>query len=272
MNFIKYSIYILLITASIMACNLERQIDLEIPEAPRELVIECYLEPGQPMYALVLESQGFFDTLGATNNPIVQGATVIISHNGQSDTLNPGIFTDGQKIYNYGNNNAIVPADFTSEFSLEVTDATGRRATATTRIMPQVPLDSITYEFLSDSTAVVLTYNQDDPNVPNFYRRLTHRTEYIPDSLQLDFFIDDNITSDGQTIVGGPPIFEVNDTLIITLFHITEEFYDYINTRQISVESNGNPFATPGVIVDNVEGGIGIFTGYSRYQEQIILE
>ena len=122
MNFFKSILYIFLLTASIMACNLEKQIDLDIPEAPKELVIECYLEPGKPLLALVLETQDFFDTLG-TDLPIVTDATVVISHNGQLDTLALGFYTDGEKVYNYGKPTVIVPQDFTTEYTLTVTDA-----------------------------------------------------------------------------------------------------------------------------------------------------
>lgn len=271
MNFFKSILYIFLLTATIMSCDLEKQIDLDIPEAPKELVIECYLEPGKPLLALVLETQDFFDTLG-TSLPIVTDATVVISHNGQLDTLAFGGYLDGDKVYNYGKPAVIVAEDYNTEYTLTVTDPTGRKATGTTKVLPPVPLDSITYNFLSDSSAIVLTYNQDDPNVSNFYRRLTHRTETIVDSLKLDFTIDDNITSDGQTIVGGPPIFNVNDTLIVSLYHISEEYHDFIITREESVNSNGNPFATPGIIVSNIDGGIGIFTGFSKDRQQVILE
>jgi len=49
----------------------------------------------------------------------------------------------------------------------------------------------------------------------------------------------------------------------------TEEYYLYKLTLQNFYENNGNPFAQPVQIYSNIEGGLGIFAGYSFDQVNI---
>ncbi|MBK7409342.1 MAG: DUF4249 family protein [Saprospirales bacterium] len=43
------------------ACNLEKEIELNLPLYDSQLVVECYLEPGKPFNLLLSRSAGFFD-------------------------------------------------------------------------------------------------------------------------------------------------------------------------------------------------------------------
>jgi len=45
-----------------------------------------------------------------------------------------------------------------------------------------------------------------------------------------------------------------------------------LETIDDAQDSNGNPFAQPGAIVDNIDGGIGIFTFFSYDRDTLIIE
>ena len=263
----KNILYIL--SASVLlffsACDtLQKEVDLNLPEFESKLSVDCYLEIGQPFRAIISETTPYFGGLN-TGLPVVSGATVTITHNGVVDTLEEGLFFDffTGKFFNYGST-TLVPADYTNDFSLSVVDSAGRTLTATTKLLEPVTLDSIQIlPPLQDSSYSYLSFFQDDPNETNFYYRTTHKTLPIADSLKTAFVVDDLVINgqENQIVLGGPPNFRYGDTAVITLFHITESHHSFIESYTASVQNNGNPFAQPGSVVSNVQGGFGIFTG-----------
>ena len=86
MNFIKY-ISISLITLAMFSCDLEKEVEIDLPDYEGRLVVECYLEPGEPMTLLLTKSSPYFEAF--PENPeefiggiIEEGETVEIKHNG----------------------------------------------------------------------------------------------------------------------------------------------------------------------------------------------
>jgi hypothetical protein len=270
----KILVFVLTI-AAFASCNLENEIDLNLPEFESQLVVECYLEPGKPYRANLFRTTSYYAPTSDLLNSIVQDATVIITYQGVADTLLTGLYIDGSNLYAYGSS-TIVPADYTSDFFLEVIDSAGNRITATTKIAPPIQLDSIQTEplsLLNDSTLVVITFSQENPAIKNFYRRMQYRTDASEtDSLKVDFVVNDEITSNGQLVLGTPPIFVRGDTMVIQYMEITEDFYEYVESREALESANGNPFAQPGVLKTNIIGGIGIFTGFTPTQQTYYLQ
>lgn len=79
---LKRFLYALLLPllALLSACDMEKDIEVDLPDHAPQLVVECYLEPGKPLRATVLESSGYFDE---PVPPLVPDARVYITHNGQ---------------------------------------------------------------------------------------------------------------------------------------------------------------------------------------------
>lgn len=275
--FISFSFCILI---SLLSCNLEKEVDIDLPEYTSEVVVECYLEPGQPYRLLLTRSAGYFDALPTSDDAVAdileEEATVTIEHKGNvvelANTFDFSFFITG-KIANYVATE-IVPADFDSDFNLEITTKDGRQITGTTRIMPFVPIDSLVVEFgpsPGDTMARVLTYFTDDTDTENYYRRMFHIGTL--DSLEQEFALDDRFVDDGTVVFGTNYDYAQGDTLIASLFHITVDYHDYLNSVINSVFGNGNPFGQASTIVSNVKGdGIGIFTGFSLDRKQVIVE
>ncbi len=278
----KKSLYILLasITILIGACDLEKEVDLNLPEFEPKLVVECYLEPGKPYRVILSESVGYFGTLDL-DLPVVNNATVMITHNGIKDTLINSVFVEPSpggnpllaKVFNYGSS-TLVPEDYNSDFHLEIVDSAGRTITATTQLLPVVPLDSVQYLYLQDSSASLLTIHTDNPNETNWYYRTQHKTVVTLDSLKGGFVLDDELItgSNNSMAVGGPPVYDAGDTAIVTLYHITESYAEFLETTAAAQQNNGNPFATPSSIKSNIVGGLGIFTGLTYFRETYYLD
>jgi hypothetical protein len=91
MNKILIFIFAIAVFAS---CNLEKEIDLNLPEFESQLVVECYLEPGKPYRANIFQTTSYYAPTSDLFNSVVQNATVIITYQGVSVTLSPGIYVD----------------------------------------------------------------------------------------------------------------------------------------------------------------------------------
>jgi len=181
----KYLAIIFSLTAAILitACgNLEKDINLDLPVYESQYVVECYLEPGQPFSLLLTKSVPYFEPfpenpLDFVESILVDSAKVVISHSGKDYVLDNGVFFHPftKKLFNYSNAD-LVPGGHDNDFSLKIITPGGKTITATTRILPVVPIDSVVVEYESetDTLARVLTYLTDDPATKDYYRRMLH--------------------------------------------------------------------------------------------------
>lgn len=264
-------------------CNPEQDVDLDLPEYANELAVECYLEPGHPYELLLTESVpyfGEFDGIEDILPALITDALVVITHDGVSDTLefdptdildlaNDSIpfnnwFNGRKKVHNF-KSASLVPLDYDSDFTLYILDSEGRELTGTTRLLTPVHQDTLEIEFNAAGTeALVRGRWQDDPSQRNWYRwsqqriRRSGRLAY-----RLNLVVDDRLGNGEEFIVSSFYEHEPGDCLLVSLFHIEQEFADYMDAVDDAEDSNGNPFAQPGSILSNVEGGIGIFTALS---------
>ncbi|MBK9015366.1 MAG: DUF4249 domain-containing protein [Saprospiraceae bacterium] len=256
----------LLFTFSFQSCgNLEKEIDLDLPEYQPRYVVECYLEPGQPFSLLLTRSAPYFepfptDLLNFVENILVDSAEVTITHNGvdyvlaNEPTINPFTF----KLNNY-TNPALVPTEYDNDFSLKITTPDGKTITATTRLLPVVPIDSIVVEFdeEQDTLARCLTYISDDPATVDFYRRMLHHNSLLDSIPNQDFTTNDDFVDDRTIVFGTSYEFKEGDTIYNTMFHIDRAYFDFWESTFNAITSNGNPFGQPSSIISNLEGDAG---------------
>ncbi len=256
---------------SLAACNLTKDVDINLPDYQSQPSVECYLEPGQPFRLLLTHSYGFFDPFGLDSNflqkTLLEGATVTISYNGQTDTLTNGLFFTfiaPIKLFNY-QSNQLVPTTPGVEYALNITlPNNGGNIVGRTTMLPSVPIDSVVVEFSPDidTLARVLTYINDDRTMPNYYRRLLNygSLDSVPEQ---DFLVDDRIVKTDLIAFGTGYELVEGDTAFNTIFHINKDYYDYYESIQLAIIGNLSPFAQPSPIKGNVSGSsnpLGIFT------------
>lgn len=267
-NILK-NIFLIAALAFLFACNLTKDVDIELPEYSRQPVVECYLEPGKPFRLLLTQSYSFFDPFGLDssflNKTLLQGAFVTISYNGRTDTLANQLAFDPSplKIFNYVGTN-IVPSTPGLEYTLNIVLENGGTITGRTSMLPYVPIDSIVVNWNPDrdTLARVLTYITDDLSQSNYYRRMLHYSslDSVPEQ---DFIVNDRISTNALIAFGTGYELTEGDTVFNTIFHITKDYYDYVESYQLAVASSVNPFAQPSQIKSNVSGSgnpLGIFT------------
>ncbi|MBO0360800.1 DUF4249 domain-containing protein [Hymenobacter sp. BT186] len=263
----------LLALAPLGACDLQQDIDVDIPVLPAQLVVECYLENGQLPQLTVTETVPYL----ATPEPVVPtDVTVRLTlPDGRVQTLPyfPAIDpTTGKGFTHIGIRRIVArPGD---TFKLEVTDTKGRRVTGTATMPGRVPIDSLEYEFNNPPAgppeAYVLTNYKDPPGLGDYYRFQIHRDSIGPDP-EIDYDVDDRLT-DGQSLsLGTSYQFDPGDTLLVTLYHIDRPYYLFRQSVNDARNANGNPFSQPSAIKSTVEGGIGVFTILSYDRKRLII-
>ena len=269
MKSLQYIFLFLITLVALAACNLEKEVDIELPPYERQPVVECYLEPGKPFRLLLSSSYSFFDPFGLDSNflqkTLLQGAAVTISYNNEVVTLAnvPALETNPFKIYNY-TSQTIVPATPGIEYTLNITLPDGKTVTGKSTMLPLVPIDSIRVEWNpeQDTLARMLTYITDDQSKENYYRRLLNYSslDSVPDQ---DFLVSDRISTTELIAFGTGYELTAGDTVFNAIFHISKDYYDYYESVQLAVFGNLNPFAQPSPIKSNVSGTgnpLGIFT------------
>lgn len=253
----------------LVSCNLTRDVNIDLPEYDRQPVVECYLEPGKPFQLLLTRSYAFFDEFGLDSNflqnTLLDGALVTISYDGHTDTLINGIFPELNplKIYNY-KSFSIVPATPGLQFDLNITLPDGTNITGQTVMLPPVPIDSsvVGWNPEKDTLARVLTYITDNRQTQDYYRRILNYStlDSVPEQ---DFVFSDRTSQEPVIAFGTGYDLVEGDTVISAVYHITKEYYDYVESVQLAVSGNINPFAQPSPIKSNVSGSgnpLGIFT------------
>lgn len=262
-----------LLALLLSAVSCSKDFPITLPAHEPQLVVECYLEDGQPLRALVTESTALLDT--SLIPPIIQDAIVTITHAGRTDTLRPCIYADTfrSRIYNYGSS-TIVRADFRAgtEYRIRVIDGRGRQATGVTRFMIPAAIAKMESSRNDEGEVSILTTIADDPASKNYYRLVLKRNS-DRDSIQLNSAFNDELsTAQGAMIIRSRHRFNPGDTVYATLFHLTPEHYQFLNTSQGASSALGNPFAASGEVVSNISGGLGVFAALTFTERRMRVE
>lgn len=267
----KPRITLFLLAALLASCT--QDYDIQLPPEESRLVVECYLEDGQPMRLLLSESTALLDT--GLVPPVFIDAVVTITHRGRVDTLRPFVYIDLERRrgYNYGNP-TIVQADYTSgePYRIDVMDSKGRRAYGVTQFVRPVEITSLTPSFDNEGEAFCTSRFPDDPSTKNYYRLvLTKNAPY--DTVEQDQLFDETfVNNDGDIVFGSGYDYARGDTIHGALYHLTYDYYRYLTTSQNARGALVNPFAVSGEVVSNIEGGIGVFAALSVTRKVVAVE
>lgn len=280
-----YIIFIILI--SIFGCNLEQEIEVDLPDFEERPAVECYLEPGQPFTLLLTKSVAYFDPFPSfyrdefLDAVLENDAQVSIIHNQKVYTLeNELVFNPfTRKVFNYVNRD-FVPSDFENDFELKIVTKDGKTIEAKTRILRPIPIDSVVVQFPEtlekpgDTLARVLTYLTDPPGVENYFRRLLNVSslDSIPEQ---DFIADDKLIDKNVIAFGTAYDYAKGDTIYNTIYHIDQAYFEFLESLFRARAANGNPFAQPSPVISNVRGtanAIGIFTFLSYNRKVTIIK
>lgn len=271
----------------LFSCTKEVTIDLPAPE--KKIVVDGGIYVGAPAEINLTWSTGYFDPIDSASiaNYLISNAVVVVHDGALTDTLHPA-FNPNKPIPIVWRGTTIL-GQVGHTYTLTVV-AEGKTATSTTTINQPVALDSTWFKLEPphDSLGYAWAHLTDPAGPGNGYRWFAKRITKDPAFLAPfgsafdDKFIEgssfdfayyrpstpgssapeDNNEQDGFYITG--------DTIVVQFCSIGQPEVNFFRTYENVVANNGNPFAAPGVIKTNVEGGLGIFCGYSPSYDTII--
>ena len=289
-RFARFCAFSLLTASGLGGCNLQKDIDIPQPAYEEQLVVECILIPGEPYRLAVQRTRPFgaplpqpTDTSGFSFDfeAIPTDAVVVISGPRSIDTIYFSPALD--------DTTAVTPRGYThvgrrrfdgqpgETYSLLIYDGAGHRVTGTTTMLAPVPIDTVEVAFdpkvdSADAKASLLTRYHDPAPSGNAYRYQISKVARGRLDEQQGFEFDDSFTNGQASAVGSSYRFGQNDTLDVAFYHISRDYYNYLNSVDAAQGANGNPFAQPASIKSTVQGGIGVFTSLIGVKQRLILK
>jgi hypothetical protein len=240
-------------------CDFQKDIEIKLPPYEKQLVAECYLEREKGLRVILTETNSYFDSL---RFPFINNAKIILSNNlGLSDTIryNPSIDLETLKFYNY--NSSTFFYDTSGNYNIEIIDSLGRKLKGQTRFLPPPDVDTIMVQFDPEDSSLARfqIYINDFPDQSNYYRVILNE-DSLNSGPVLEFeFTDQNL--DGRRFpIGTTYRFKRGKTMLIRIYHIEQQYYNFLESMEDAARANGNPFAQPATILSPMNGGFGIFT------------
>jgi hypothetical protein len=277
----KLTFILAILVSCLSACNLEKEVKVDLPPFKSMLVAECYIFPNQPVELSLTQTQDYFTQRSDTailKDLFVNDATVKIIYRGKTYPLafNPFPNITEFKYFNYRMPDSI-PYNEGEPIYLEVTDKKGRSITAQTTWLKKPVIDSVMYSFPTptDSFTFLVVQFKDNAATKDYYRfkvkKLNADTGTRINRVVVDYQTDDAVFN-GKGTFGTGRNFRRSDTAEVELFHIPFEYYRFLTTTQQAQSSNGNPFAEPAIIESNITNGIGIFTALPKDKKTVIIK
>jgi len=251
------------------ACN--KVVDVELPDYDAEIAVEMYLEDGDFLKCLVSESVPY---TSSTIQKSLNAAEVIFSDGLTSDTLRPERIEDWEaaRWYNYASPRRFI-ADSTRTYTLTVSDGK-RKMSATTRLSQRmVRIDSLVCRPEKDNKdmfAVGLMI-KDPPAEGDYYRFLITKRMNDYSSDVTDFYVPDVSFNGEEYSFFSDAVYKRNDTLLVRVYSLAADHYNFLQTVNNSRRANFNPFVQPSPLQSNIAGGLGIFTILRYDQRRIVI-
>lgn len=244
-----------IITFIMQGC-FKSDVEVQIPESPRNIVVEGYITPGYPAELMLTESNMLKDDLVLL---AIWNAQVKIGTDTGIMAAKNILYrkTDRRIMVNYGCQDTI-RAGSHSYFNLNIITKDGRTVHASTKIVSPVQIKKVD---LNEDNIVV---HHDLTNDTSKYFKLyiANYKQGKPD-LSRSLLYDQSQTSNTSCVMPLSNYKREADSIVVTLFHIQKEYYDYLNSVDNANSAFTDPLLNPEAIRSNIKGGIGIFTYYT---------
>ncbi len=308
-NAIKYLAFL---CAACIFLSCEEEFVPEINSAPPEIVVEGYIEGGDnptSPYVILTRSVPFFSEINLNNVDgfFVRDAIITVTTDDKVVELEEFCLSElspAQQIIVselFGVNTDSMGLDFCvyidptfsmlgeegKQYDLRI-EAQGKVLTATTNIPQRARISDLAFVDLPgipvDTLRELRVILEDEVDEANFYRYFTNRNDegYLAalNSVLNDLFFDGDKfefplpkaeASDVEFNFETYGFYKVGDTMEIKFCSIDEAHYDFWSTLEFN-RANQGPFSSYTAISYNIEGGIGIWGGYSSSIRRLVVE
>ena len=288
----RYFLLLPVFAMLLVMASCEKQVHIDLGTSAPQVVVQGVIENNAPPYVILNSTIGFFANvdLGTLQNSFLHGATMQISDGTKTISLKEYTLDTGlvNKFYFYAadtsipGNNMIGVLGKTYTLTINYDNKT---YSAVTKIPYPKGLDTLWFGqpvFKGKTTpanALELFGNYTDPDtLGNYVKYFTKRNNdiFYPAGVFSDELVNGKKISNIDLFAGYNDSINVNvdsviyfypgDSVTVKWSEIDKGVYNFWNTYQFSVQSIGNPFATPINIKSNISnGGLGVWAGYGSF-------
>ena len=265
----RYWLFLLLV--SCLACNMQQEVEIELPPPEQDLIVECYLEPGEPFRALVTSSSSFYEE---TQLSAVDSAEISISTGDTSRklyTLNH-VDTNYNKVFNYWHHEKVQYKEG-QEYQISIRVEGDLIASGKTRFLPKPTIINSYFKHDNDSMAAAFVEIADNPNEENYYRVVLRSGSNPKVGVTYDGIWDDKKAENGKLLTHTPYVFKRGwSNVALNVYHIDKSYYEFLKSVKQARDANYNPFMQPASIRSTLDGATGVFTAISISSDTIAIE
>lgn len=245
------------------ACDMQQEIEVDLPHQAPVTLIECYLEEGLPARALATKSVAFFDS--AEIVPANDLDISLLQGNRQIQLVNAyAVDSFYNNAYNYISPDTIRYEE-NSVWEIIVSRQGQELARGMSRFLPKPRVKNINYSLNSkDSLLSVQVQIEDDPAQENYYRLTVYNYNFDPSSGYKGIWSDQTASGNIIKMNTGFKLKAAHDVVVVMVYQIDKAYYTFLESLQKASEANYNPFAQPANIESNLQGDAqGVFTAIS---------
>ena len=283
-----FSISVLGLAFSMFLISCEKNITVNLPQSPSQVVVEGYVEIGQAPYVYLSYSNSYFAPLDsqALADFTIKGALVTISDGLVTDTL-----TEAIPAYGYFYISTKLTGTINTTYTLTVKTKKGEVVTAQTYLHQPVALDSLWFKKqpVNDTTLGFVWARLSDPGTAKnnyrwFAKRLYRDSNFIPPfgSVFDDKFINGSTVdfgfnrgsspngADGNEDPALTGFYKVGDTVVVKFCSMDNTSFKFWRDADAQAVNNGNPFGAIAPVKSGITGGLGVFCAYAASYDTVI--
>lgn len=282
---------LLLFASTLIGC--ETTVDIDVPLSERRLVVNSLCNPDSIWNVSIALSRHVLDNSNRFDIPATTSVTIT--------DLSNNVMVEQLKLTmdNFRYKGSFRP-EVEKEYLLKVITPKYGTVEAVGYIPAKVAIDKIEIDNTNlspDGMASVKIHFKDRPSKKDFYRvtimedryYLSFRNQIIDTiryksaayfevddpSLQSNFNIGNELLVEDTFFDGDSHVLSIKVSSHLThpgnpfpatliLSTLSEAYYRYSTTRNLQLSTDGDPFAQPVLVYNNIQNGLGIFGGYTQ--------
>lgn len=287
-------VMIILVIAGMTGC--EKDVTFDIKETQPKLVVEAYIENGQPPIVFLSNSLSFYSKVDPTTitGSFVRNAFVYVSNGTLTHRLKEYVQPIGGGYYFFyysvdpASPSTLFYGELKKSYSLKIV-IEGTEYTATTTIPDTTRrIDSVYWKPAPpgnpDNKVSLMLRAYDKPGFGDYIRYFTKRNDepfypginsvyddQIIDGSSYEVMVERGVDRNADNPAGSV-YFNKGDTITLKLCSIDKATFDFWRTMEFNFASIGNPFSTPTKVLGNISGGaLGYFGGYGAQLRKIVV-
>jgi hypothetical protein len=309
MRMVRHTLHFrsLLVAVVPLLTSCTKDITLDLPAYPEQLVVEGIIEPGTPPYVILTHTESYTANIDANAlaNIFVTGATVTVTTDGEvwvldewhSDQLDPASLAAATELLGvdpsllstaniciYSTHDPAHVGVIGKTYRLNVS-VDGKSLSAVSSIPNAVPLDSVWVEMdtsnpYNNASGHAWVRFTDPDTVGNGYRWMEKSITYSywfgsdpsPYIARGGSSFSDKFIN-GLTVDLNDPVYaslNVGDTIAVKWLSIGKKEYEFYSSFDNHIDGSSNPFGTPASLKTNITGGLGIWAGRGVYLDTVV--